>query len=463
MKLKSRLILLFLTACMLLSACGGNAENTAIETAAPTAAPTEAPAETEATEPVEVSKVAETVLPTGDEATGTLIFYINDQKVYAGGPVANLITAGVHSYDDLEAVVQPWEMSELIRVRIILEDVEEDDEPLMYFVAVNASDEPKPVSECLFYSLTVNCDKGIQFGSGNETTPFVTGETTRDEIVEAYGEPTESSTYYTLYEEIVYYKPFSCAYFTFYRGTLRQVYTYYSANIYGTQAEEFPYELTGSYFGADCYILMNQYLDVEKYLPAAEEEETQEKAAEETAEETEEDTTGILASLTESIQLDGKTIEFGVRCVDMPKPFGEGFKELLMPLSRHYYVRTGIVNEEEFYFINENGQSNQYADELLVKGVITENCNYTNWGTDNRVFHTFAYENLNQDSTIDDIIGQYGMPREMHCSSNARVCFAWLYYEAENGNELQLRVDPMTNQLVEIRVIKYFEGERAYQ
>lgn len=460
MKLRS-LILLFLAACMLMTACAGNADNTATETAESSTVETEAPAP-EVTEPaVEVSKVAETVLPTGDEATGTLIFYINDQKVYAGGPVASLITAGVHSYDDLDAVVQPWEMSEMIRVRVIMEDVEEADEPLLFFVAVNASDEPKPVSECLFYSLTVNCEKGIKFGSGNEATPFVTGETKKDEIVEAYGEPTESNSAQSYYEEIIYYKPFNCAYFAFRGGKLRQVYTYYSANIYGELAEKFDHELTGGYFGADCYILMDQYLDVEKYLPAAEEEQTKTTAAE--PEETKEDTTGILKSLSETITLNGETFDLGIRCVDMPAPFGAVFHELLMPVARHYYVRTGIVNEEEFYFINEKGQQNQYADDLLVKGVITENCNYTNWGTDNSAFHTFAYEKLTQNSTIDDIIEQYGMPKKLHCTSYARACFAWLFYEAENGNQLQLRVDPITNQLVEFRVIKYYEGERAYQ
>lgn len=467
MKIKCRVLLLVLVISMLMSACapGSATTETTEPSAEPTVEATEAltvPNETEAPRE-EVSRsvsysLKETVLPTEDKATGTLCFYINDKTIYAGGPVADLIEAGVHTYDDLSKVIEPWHMSEVVRVRVDIPDTEEKDEPLLFFVAVNASDEPKMISECLFYSLTVNCEKGIEFGSGNEAEHFVSGVTKKEDIVAAYGEPTESSSRSTLYEEIAYYEPFSCAYFSFYRGAVRQIFTYYSANIFGDLAEEFEHEYYGGYYGADCYILLDQYMDVEAYLP--EKESDEKKESDETEEE--ENKTGIVKKLEESILLDGKKIELGCHSVEMPDPWGKPFEGLQVPIARNYYLRIGITNEEEFYFINTEGMSGQMADYAVVKGVITENRNYTNWGVDNSGFYEFDYMGLTNDATIEDIIEQYGMPREVHCTSYARACFAWLHYEDENGNTLRLRVDPSLNQIVELRVSKYFEDEHSY-
>ena len=54
------------------------------------------------------------------------------------------------------------------------------DKPYVFFVAMNTSNEPKKLSECMFYSITINGDSGVQFGSGKEKKPFVTGDTELD-------------------------------------------------------------------------------------------------------------------------------------------------------------------------------------------------------------------------------------------------------------------------------------------
>lgn len=438
MKMQKRLLLVFMIACMLLCACGAPAA----ETEAPTAAATEpVVTQPEETEP----QTVEAVLPEEDAATGTLMFYFGEYRIHAGAPMDDLIKMGIHTEQNLAAIVQPGHTSEVITVRVDLEDKGQEEDPLLFVVAINAAQEPQTVARCTIYSITVNTETGISFGSGNEETPFVSGKTKRAEIVEAYGEPGYSRSGDSRYEEIAYYQPFSSAYFTFKDGVVRQIVTCYSANLFSDLAESFPYDLGGTYFGADATILMSRYLYVEPYLDGTAEVEK-------------------LEVLDESIVMDGQTVELGMRAADMPTPFGEPFQDLLMPVNRKYYVRTGRNNEEEFYLLNWNGQNSENdADDLLVKGVITENRNYCNWSTDNSAFHEFDYMGLTQDSTIEELLEIFGMPREITFGSSGRICEAWLHYEDVNGNTLLIRVDPMLDQVVELHVSKYYSGANFHQ
>lgn len=457
MKTTKCVLLILLAVCLLMSGCAFTL--TAAAAPAETEAPTEAPAQpagepaeapTEApTEPAETGKftLKETVFPETDAATGTLKFYINDQEIYAGGPVASLLNAGITTYEDFSQVLQPWHTSSVLRVRVEMADVKENDLPYVFFVALNASNEPKKISDCIFYSISINTSKGVKFGSGKEETPFVTGETTMDELVEAYGTPDYDKSADVKFREMAYYEPFNCAYFTSYQNKVRQVWTYYSANYLGDLAAEFKHDLKDSYFGNDCFILMSQYMDVAPYLPTA----------------TEEVKTGVVKALSEEITMDGKLIKLGMDCADMPAPFGDAFVGQLMPVHKMYYLLAGRNNPEEFYFININGQKKDIADTLTVKGVFTANKYYSNWGLKNSAYHEFRYENLTQNSTIEDVLEQYGQPLDMRCSSNARNCFAWLFYKDEAGNSLEIRVDPILNQIVELHIFKYYEGEILYQ
>lgn len=464
MKALRRVLLVLLAISLLLSGCaaGQKTEDTAAPTEAmqtatedPTEAPTEAP-----TEPAypEGFRLDETVFPETDAATGTLKFYIKDQVIYAGGPVSSLLNAGVTTYEDFSQILQPRHISSVMRVRVELEDTNENDLPFVFFMAMNASNEPKPISECLFYSITINTDSGILFGSGNEATPFVTGETTLEELTAVYGEPDYNMSRKDAYREIAYYEPFSCAYFSFNNETVRQVTTYYSANVFGHLAEEFDYEFRDSYFGNDCYILMNQYMDVMPYL-LADREETEGEA------QSLPEGTGVLESLSETITMGGEELVLGVRCTEMPELFGAPLWDLVLTLHNGRYVRAGRTNPEEFYLMNPATSGKQYREDpydIFVKGVITRNKNYRNWGRDNSAFHEFQYENLTQDSTIEEVLQQYGMPKELHCTSYARACFAWLFYEDEAGNQLEICVDPVLNQITELHLSKYYEGIYMY-
>ncbi len=454
MKTQRRVILLLLITAMLMTACSAAQP---VETAAPTVvatAPTEPVAEPTAeptqapTEP-EKFQLAETVFPEADAATGTLKFYIKGQEIYAGGPVQSILDAGVSSYDDFDQIIQPWHMSNVIRVRVELADTRDSDKPYVFFVALNASGEPKKLSECIFYSVTINGDSGVQFGSGREVTPFVTGETTKDDMIAAYGEPDYSAQGQAAYLEMAYYEPFSCAYFAFKDNKVRQIFTYYSANLFGDLVNNFDHEFTDSYFGNDCYILMNQYLDMLPYLPGS----------------TVAEGTGVVEKLSEKITLGGAEVVFNVHATDMPDPFGAAFVDITMPVYHHYYILGGRVNAEEFYLINLDGNNRggAMASELYVKGVSTENKYYVNWGNDSADYNEFQYENLTQNSTIEDILEQYGAPKTINCTSYARACFAWMHYEDQAGNKMQICVDPILDQIVEIRVTKYFEGELVYK
>lgn len=449
-------LLIVLAVCTLMSGCAvvkaaevttPAAEPTVpvVEATTPAAEPTEAP--TEPAAPVKFT-LAETVFPEADVATGTLKFYVNGQEIYAGGPVASLLATDIWTTDDLHQILQPWHTSSVMRVRVRVADVAEEDEPFIFFIAMNASDEPKKLSECLFYSVSINTSAGVKFGSGKEKTPFVTGETTKDEIVAAYGKPNYEKSADTSFLEMAYYEPFNCAYFSFNKGVVRQVWTYYSANILGEKAQNFTHNLDGSYFGNDCYIMMNQYMDVAPYLPGGE------RSAE----------TGIVEALTEKITVGGNEIAMGTSVAELPEPFISAFTGLEMPVHSNYYLKAGRINEEEFYLINyKNAQKKNKADSLIIKGMFVGNKNYANWGTPNSKFLDFRYENLTQDSTIEEILEQYGMPNALHCTSYARACFAWLSYKDKAGNELHIRVDPVLNQIIELKFSKYFEGEILYK
>ena len=440
MKIKYHLIwilaLLLLTACAAVPAAEKPEPTVPVPTVEQiqeTAAPTEA-----------VGAFDLAAEPEFEKADGNMVFYLNEKPVYSGGPMADVIAAGIYTDYDLNEVLEPLHFSGVIQVQAGIPGESGGDRgPMVYVVAMNPTRQLLPVSECLIYSIMVNYEDGISFGRGKTGEPFVSGVSTMKEILEAYGEPTQMNTAAKV-TEIAYYGLFDCAYFTFSGDTVKQISTYYSANVFGGLAETFDGVLPDTYYGADCWVLMDQYLDVDSYLDARQE-------------------ITPTGELPGQISLNGETIQLGGRCVDLPAPFGETFNGLQIPLDGYHYVRMGIKNEEEFYLINPGNTYNTAADKALVKGVITESCTYTNWGTDNSGYLPFDYQGITQDSTIEDVLAQFGAPQELVCASHFRTCFAWLHYEDTNGNTLRIRVDPIVNRVVELRLSMYFKGEKAYQ
>ena len=133
-----------------------------------------------------------------------------------------------------------------------------------------------------------------------------------------------------------------------------------------------------------------------------------------------------------------------------------------MVVDRNYYLRTGRNDPEEFFVINHKGQVNSRSNNLLIKGIVTESCHYSNWGVDNSDFHSFNCQGVTENSTIDDVLELFGQPAELICTNSERTCFAWMHYETEEGDTLRIRVDPMLNQVVEVHMSKYFEKQRSY-
>lgn len=483
MKVRNRLMLLLLVLSMLLAACG--AAPAPEDTAAPATEPAAVtePA-VEATEPeLQIPaflenlnyrpQLSETVLPQENKATGILLFYLKDKTVYAGGPVADLVEVGFHTYTDLAQEVQPWHTTSVIRAEIDLSEHEGEANTFVYFVALNASDVPCAISDCLIYSMTVTYQKGVPFGTGHEETPFVTGVTTRDELVAAYGEPTHIDSGRANYEELFYYEPFSCVSFMFRYGVLKQVNTYYSANIYGQLAEGIDFDLTGTAMENDAMILMSQYLDVKPYMlhPEELEKQDEEKPATNTGDDEEPvikmqaelpEGTGILSGFSDTLQLNGSTITLGCQISELPSPYLEDLNELSMPMGRNYYIRTGRHDPEEFFVINDRGQNNSMSNTLSVKGVVMENSGYCNWGVDNSAFHSFDAMGITENSTIDDVLALFGAPAELIPFSGERNCFLWMHYATEAGDYLHVRVDPIVNQVIEVHMVKHFDIEHTY-
>ena len=447
MRAGKRLLAIALTGRLFLSGCAGTQAPMATAPppqmtqapTEPTAEPTQAPTETQ---PVPTGLRSMAQLPAEDTATGMLKFYINGKAVYAGGPVSDLLDANVQTYEDMSALIQPWNISGNTRFRVVLPDTPEADQPFLFITVINAGDEPRPFSDCLIYSVTVSCSEGIAFGSGNEQEPFISMQTTRKEIEAAYGAPDYRGKTQSPYEEIAYYQPFNCAYFSFKRGVVRQIMTYYCAYRYPELAKNPGLELKG-YFGSDAWLLMNRYLDVQPYLDG-----TLKKT--------------VSPALDEFILLDGEKIEFGQTVEQMPEQFAKPFEELTQVIDRNYYLRTGKGNEEEFYLMNRDGMRGNAVKYAVVKGVITQNRYYTSWGFDYSGFHEFEYQGLKSDSTIEDILKLFGAPQELKATSSAKAFYVWMHYQDENKNTLHICIDPMLDEIVELQAVKHFDREQHY-
>jgi hypothetical protein len=129
---------------------------------------------------------------------------------------------------------------------------------------------------------------------------------------------------------------------------------------------------------------------------------------------------------------------------------------------REFYDVIGVFIPEILPCVGFEQNSRYHDKDVYLNGVVTRNMNYQNWGKDYSDYHEFQYENLTQDSTIEDVLEQYGMPKKLHCTSYARGCFAWLFYEDAAGNMLEICVDPVLNQITEVQMVKYYEEVSLY-
>ena len=414
----------------------------------PVAQPIEVPVEQTATEQ---STETEPVLQDAGETEavsdgkrnpgGSVMFYVDNHGFRAGGPVADILRIGVKTDEDLSAYLAPGQISGNISARVELDHVSEEDEPLFFFHAVNTADEPLMISRCTIYSVIVNVQPGIEFGRDHADERFCCGASTIADLQKVYGNPDFYRTISEHYEEMAYHEPFDSLYFSFEDGVVRQILAFYSEQERKTALHS---EHAGTEFARDSLLLMGKYLDISPYLaggdlPAAE------------------------LKLEETIILGDIQISLGSSFSDMPEYFTAPYEKAPLKLAKNYYILTGKENPEEFYLFNNTGKGITSFRKCTVMGVVTHNADYTNWGCEYSEYLPFAYQGLNNESGIDDVIRIFGNPQKMNATATAHACFVWMHYRSINGNELRIRVDPMTNQIAELRVLKYYPNAVTFQ
>ena len=379
--------------------------------------------------------------PTEDMATGLLKFYFGEHQIHAGGMVSDVLALDPRTFGDLSVSLLPGHVSDILRMDVAGEDGEE----ITFFIrAINTGETAAAIADCRIYAVIINGEDNISFGSGVEKEPFRTLQTTEKEILDAYGEPDFNRSGDEQYREIGYYSPFDHAYFTFEKGTLRQIMTCWSADYHSAAAEAFAEELP-EFFGNDAWILLDRFLDTKPYR-----EDKVKKS------------TGVLDEVPMTITVDGQQIQLGCFVHEMPKKFSDPYQEVPTHLGGMRYLRIGIGNPEEFYVINRHGLRDSYVYYAEVKGIFTSNRDYANWGRDFTDYHEFEYAGIRSGSAIEDVLAVFGEPEVIYCSSNANYCFAWFHYRDEAGNELRICVDPMVDQIIELSINKYYEGQLAY-
>ncbi len=439
MKGKKCLIVLLAALCVGLSACrqvsaqqmqpDKEEQPVATESAPPVTAPQET--EPPVTEPAVQVPVAE--FPETDRATGTLCFYIDGKPVYSGGMVSSIVEAGAVFEDDLTVSLDPRHSSKTLRAHFADENGKIK---YLYVVAINWTDEACPISKCSIYSLAVNCQDGISFGSGRGAEPFVTGVTTSEQLLETYGEPNYHNTGKD-FEEIAYYEPFSCAYFICRDGVVEQINAHYGAHVLQKPAAEMECKYTES----DSWMLMSRYLDITPYLKGKQE---------------------IVSELTNLIQLGEDTVELGKLCKELPEQWYKDLAKMRTDLASRYYMTVGKVGKPNFTLLNTQAGTVKGFGATVIKGVRSNNPGYHNWGQDFSAYPAFSYQGITQDSSIPEVLEQLGAPCDILCTGNGRTCFAWMQYENDSGITCKIMVDPALNQVVEIRLDQHFKNEVSY-
>ena len=392
------------------------------------------------TEPVtepEQTEAAETICesePPVEEICDGMIFSAGDVTFQVGGPVSDLMVDGVELGMDPDTRIPAGQISGNIRVKV-------SDGIYFYFHAINDAQEPEVLAQCRIYSVTVNVQEGIRFGmEGGDT--FTNGISTVDQIIGEYGTPDHRRSNSEPYEEIAYYAPFESVYCSFKEGIVRQVMAVYWQPGQALTGDVVPERWNEN----DALLLMGKYMDVSPYLAQEENPDYKEKA-----------------ELGDTVTLGDGEIQLGSTFFDLPEEFISPYRSAPLVLDPGYYILTGKGNGEEFFLLNRTKKELNSFDKTTVIGIVTHNAGYTNWGSDYGNFHTFHYQGLEQNSTIEDILAIFGMPRELHPSSGVNGCFLWMHYIDADGDQLRIRVDPMTDQIVELRIRKYYPDANMYQ
>ncbi len=407
------------------------------------ASPTRLETTPEQTLPETTPEPTEFVVEQGSiqDAPGTVSFQFAGVSLRCGMKVSQALVENVEIHGAVDAEVAPGCYSDEVRLR---DHTEPGKETSLYLVAVNDGQESAPVRDCRIYSLAFNCEEGLGFCLGNGS--FVTGTATQADILAAWGQPTyrnegvpeptfaweEEKNRGHDFVELVYHQPFSQVQIILRNGVVEQVRACHSAYLYPELTE-----LSGDYTDSDALALLSRYMDITPYADGGK---------------------GEKRDLATTIQVAGEEIAMGIPTRELPQPWRDLYlncRGLLEPRSCMYSQFPG---QEGFIFANPEKVRLERFTETLIKGIHAFNPEYTNWGYDYGTLRGFTYQGISHTGTIEDVIAALGQPYEIAPSSGIGWCFVWLHYESDYGTTVRIRVDPVTNQLMELRMeipIKY--------
>ncbi len=431
--------------CLLLAVtllCGGCSAPIAQEPGAATTVPTPTPGPTPTTaitpDPEPTQTFPAVTLPAVEQGTiqsapGTVTFHMGDFQIWCGCPVASLLEQDVRVDGDVEALVPAMGYSE--DVRLNFPDDQGKYENYLFFVAVNPTQDPLPVKDCLVYSLAVTFQPGLGFSLGEGQ--FLTGASTREEILAAWGTPTVD-TQSLDYTELVYYRPFSMLQVILYQGVTVQVRAYHSAWLY----PELTQAAYGDYTSGDAWAHLSRFMDVSGYAAGEK---------------------GPMTDLPLTIQVDGKDIALGYGTAKLPQPWRGLYQYTRTRLDYRRYVYVQLAGREGFTFANVAHESRiQFLYSTIIKGFHGFNPDYTCWGESIPTAYGFSYNGFDHTQSIAQVLAAMGAPREVICESGVSWCFVWLHYESKNGDTLRIKADPISGQLIELRLEQFIPDVIPY-
>lgn len=418
-----RMVCMILTA-FLLAGCSASPKDTEAVSTAP-AQTTPLP---QTTEPIPTDPEPYISI---ENAPGKVYFRIGGRDFSCGQPVADILTTTEHVHADVEALVQPLGYSQDIRLR--LPDEAGDYTRTVYFSAVNPTQEPLAVKDCLIYSLAVNCETGHNFGLGENS--FVTGQTTDEQIIAAWGEPTSLTVSHwegqedgENFRDLVYYRPFSYLQIITRGGVVDQVRAYHGAELHGALSQQ---EAPGEPWEADALLLLSRHMDITPYLNGGK---------------------GGVAELPMEIEIEGKVIKMGVRTRDLPQPWRRLYENAACIMKARRCIYSQFPNQEGFIFGNPDQALMERFEDAQIKGIHAFNPLYSNRGYAQSAYRGFTYSGFDHTATIEEVVQTLGLPYEVYAENGPGWCFVWLHFVSSDGDTLRLKVDPESNQLIELRL-----------
>lgn len=365
-------------------------------------------------------------------AGGNIAFYVNDAPVFAGMNLSLALTGDTRCPDDLDLLLEPGQFSRILR----LEYPSEEGSITLFAVVTNTFDQPTAVRYCTVYSISVYDGCAAQIGEGR----LVSGKSKVSDVIDTYGEPTQRTSGEDS-DILVYHSPLSTLSFISHNGVVRQVTAYHIADRYqneisacsGLAAEDIP--------TAEGLTVLSRFLDVSSYAAGQ---------------------SGPYQKLDTAFQAYGTTIELGCHSEDLPLAVAEKYINLWCPTTPHKTIRVGLTNEVEFQFFNYTSKAELKLGGMIIQGAYLLNPAYGNFGVDNSAHQTFSYMGLTNEDGIERILDTVGLPTEISATCDGRHGYAWLHYIAENGDTADFKVDIFTGELIELRVIKYYENATWY-